>query len=92
MGFSHEWYGGGLEYFNGSEWEVVYPYQRRYNVLKSFPQKDLGYAICQEAVPIRRWGDRLPDGKYRYVKLIMDGSNPPKEYYAKIEFEIQKPE
>ena len=82
-------YGGGLEYFNGTEWEVVYPYQHRRYRLMSLPREGLGYAYTSEAIMIRRWGDRLPDGKYRYVKLIWDGAE--NEYCVKFEFDIKKP-
>ena len=82
-------YGGGLEYFNGTEWEVVYPYQHRQFRLMALPNEKLGYARTQETMMIRRWGDRLPDGKYRYVKLIWDCVE--NEYCVKFEFDIKKP-
>ena len=92
LGFYYEFLGGGLEYYNGTEWEVIVPYQHRDRKAIVLPQKELDYALFQEAIMIRRWDERLPDGKYRYVKLIWDGSKPQKEEYVKIEFEIQKPE
>ena len=91
LGFYYEVLGGGLEYYNGTEWEVIVPYQHRDRKAIVLPQEQLGYALCQEAIMIRRWDERLPDGKYRYVKLIWDGSTPKKEEYVKIEFEIKKP-
>lgn len=91
IGFYYESLGGGLEYFNGTEWEVVYPYKHRPNIAMVIPNKEIDRTLFQEAIVIRRWDDRLPDGKYRYVKLLLDGSTPQKEKYVTIEFEIKKP-
>ena len=92
LGFYYEALGGGLEYFNGTEWEVIVPYQHRDRKVIVFPQKESDHTLFQEAIVIRRWGERLPNGKYRYVKLVWDGSTQRKEEAVKIEFEIQKTE
>lgn len=93
IGFYCHVHGCSLEYFNGSEWEYIFEYRGMENMLcRVIPKDQLGYASLPERNLLRRVCDRMPNGRYRYTKLIWDDSTPPNAKSLSVEFDIHWPE
>ena len=93
IGFYCHLNGCSLEYFNGSEWEYIFEYRGMENMLGHvLPKDQLGYASLLEKNLLRRVCDRMPNGRYRYTKLIWDASTPPNVKSLSVEFDIHWPE
>ena len=93
IGFYTHLHGCALEYFNGSEWEYIFEYRGQESMTcRAIPKDNYGYASLPEKTILRRLWDRLPNGRYRYTKLLWDGSSPVNTKYVSTEFELQKPE
>lgn len=79
----------GFDYYNGNEWEEIFPYQAVLppTMFGFLPQIPPLCAFSKYNTVLYLWDDELPDGKYRYYVKVFDKVTE-KMIYS--EFEIVK--